>query len=146
MEGREAQARREQAEAQAAIRLQARRDAVRAEGHPDVSRVREAVAARYQQSLSYREFLAAEARRAAEQAQAEAEVAARKAKAVAEAQRQLLEEMEQWHEPSPKRERRDCLPSCRCWRWWSGLQRSRRGLQGVALPKGEAQKRIAQRR
>jgi uncharacterized RDD family membrane protein YckC len=101
MEGREAQARREQAEAQAAVRLQARRDALRAETHPDVSRVREAVAARYQQSLSYREFLAAEARRATEQAQAEAEVAARKAKAVAAAQQQLLEEMEQWAPPVP---------------------------------------------
>ena len=72
IEGREAQERREQAEAQAAIRLQARRDAVRAETHPDVSRVREAVAARYEQSLSYREFLAAEAQRATAQAQAEA--------------------------------------------------------------------------
>jgi uncharacterized RDD family membrane protein YckC len=101
IEGREAQERREQAEAQAAIRLQARRDAVRAETHPDVSRVREAVAARYEQSLSYREFLAAEAQRATAQAQAEAEVAARNAKAIAEAQRQLLEEMEQWPQPAP---------------------------------------------
>jgi len=101
IEGREAQERREQAEAQAAIRLQARRDAVRAETHPDVSRVREAVAARYEQSLSYREFLAAEAQRATAQAQAEAEVAARNAKAIAEAQRQLLEEMEQWAQPTP---------------------------------------------
>jgi uncharacterized RDD family membrane protein YckC len=86
-------------EGQAAMRLQAQRDAMRAEGHPDASRVRAAVAARYQESLSYREFLAAEARRAAEQAHAEAEVAARKAKAVAEAQRQLLDEMEQWKQP-----------------------------------------------
>ena len=100
-ENDEAQARREQAEAQAAIRLQARREAARSEGHPDVSRVREAVAARYQQSLSYREFLAAEAQRATAQAQAEAEVAARTAKAVAEAQRQLLEEIEQWNQPEP---------------------------------------------
>jgi uncharacterized RDD family membrane protein YckC len=100
-EGDEAQARREQAEAQAAIRLQARREAARAEGHPDASRVREAVAARYQQSLSYREFLAAEAQRATAQAQAEAEVAARTAKAVAEAQRQLLEEIAEWNQPSP---------------------------------------------
>ena len=104
MEGHEAQARREQAEAQAAIRLQARRDAARAETHPDVSRVREAVAARYQQSVSYREFLAAEAARATAQAQAEAEVAARNAKAIAEAQRQLLDEMEQWHAPAPSAE------------------------------------------
>jgi uncharacterized RDD family membrane protein YckC len=102
MEGREAQARREQAEAQAAIRLQARREAARAEGHPEVSRVREAVAARYQQSPSYHEFLAAEAQRATQQAQAEAEVAARKAQAVAAAQRQLLEEMEQWDQPAAR--------------------------------------------
>jgi len=94
----EVQARREQAEAQAAIRLQARRDATRAEEHPDASRVREAVAARYQQSPSYKEFLAAEAQRAIERAEAEAEVAARNAKAVGEAQRQLLEEIEQWNE------------------------------------------------
>jgi hypothetical protein len=106
-EGDEAQARREQAEVQAAIRLQARREAVRAEGHPDVSRVREAVAARYEQSLSYREFLAAEAQRATAQAQAEAEIAARNAKAVAEAQRQLLEEMEQWNQPAPSTAREE---------------------------------------
>ena len=86
-ESPEAQARREQAEAQAAIRLQARREAARAEGHPDPSRVREAVAARYEHSLSYKEFLAAEAQRATERAEAEAEVAARNAKAVAAAQR-----------------------------------------------------------
>lgn len=102
VEGREAQARREQAAAQAAVRVQARRDAARSEVRPDASRVRDAVAARYQQSLSYREFLAAEAQRAMEQAQAEAEIAARKAKAVAEAQRQLLEEIAQWNEPSEK--------------------------------------------
>jgi uncharacterized RDD family membrane protein YckC len=99
VEGLEAQARREQVEAQAAIRLQARREAARAEGHPDVSRVRDVVAARYQQSLSYHEFLAAEAQRAMHQAQAEAEVAARNARAVATAQRQLLEELEQLKEP-----------------------------------------------
>jgi hypothetical protein len=98
VESREVQERREQAEAQAAIRLQTRREAARAEGHPDASRVREAVAARYQQSLSYKEFLAIEAQRAIERAEAEAEVAARNAKAVAAAQRQLLEEIEQWNE------------------------------------------------
>jgi hypothetical protein len=98
VEGREAEARREQTAAQAAIRLQARRDAVRAEVHPDASRVREAVAARYQQSVSYREFLAAEAQRALEEAQAKAEVAARSATAVAEAQRELLREIEQWNQ------------------------------------------------
>src|SRR5665213_849417 len=57
-----------------------------------VSRVRDAVAARYKDSVTYREFLAQEAERALEQAQAEAEVAARKA----EAQMQLLEELQQW--------------------------------------------------
>jgi len=57
-----------------------------------VSRVRDAVAARYKDSVTYREFLAQEAERALEQAHAEAEVAARKA----EAQMQLLEELQQW--------------------------------------------------
>lgn len=60
------------------------------------SRVREAVAARYQSSVSYHEFLAQEAERALMQAQAEAEVAARNAEAMAEAQMKLLEELEQW--------------------------------------------------
>jgi uncharacterized RDD family membrane protein YckC len=62
------------------------------------SRIRDAVAARYEHSVSYREFLAAEAERAAQQAQAEAEIAARNAKAVAEAQMKLLEEIEQWQQ------------------------------------------------
>jgi len=61
------------------------------------TRVRDAVAARYEQSQSYREFLAAEAERALQQAQAEAEVAARNARAVAEAKMQLMEEIEQWN-------------------------------------------------
>ena len=101
LESREAQERREQIASQAAVRLQARRDAARAEVHPDASRVRDAVAARYRESLSYREALAAEAKRALEQAQAEAEIAARNAIAVAAAQRQLLEEIEQWNRPDP---------------------------------------------
>ncbi len=101
VEGREAQARREQAEEQAVIRVQARREAARAEGHPDASRVREAVAARYQQSLSYREFLAAESQRALDKAQAEAEVATRNAKAMAAAQRELLDEIAQWNQAEP---------------------------------------------
>ena len=99
VEGREARAKRQQTAVQAAIRLQAHCDAVRSDVHPDASRVRDAVAARYQQSVSYREFLAVEAQRALDQAQAEAEVAARSAKAVVEAQRQLLEEIEQWNQP-----------------------------------------------
>jgi len=61
------------------------------------ARVRDAVAARYEQSVSYREFLAAEAERALAQAQAEAEVATRNARAVAEAKMQLMEEIEQWN-------------------------------------------------
>jgi uncharacterized RDD family membrane protein YckC len=61
------------------------------------SRIREAVAARYQQTQSYREFLAAEAERALQQAQAEAEVAARNARAVADAKMQLMEELDQWN-------------------------------------------------
>ena len=61
------------------------------------ARVRDAVAARYQQSVSYREFLAVEAERALQQAQAEAEVATRNARAVAEAKIQLMEEIEQWN-------------------------------------------------
>ena len=61
------------------------------------TRVRDAVAARYQQSVSYREFLAVEADRAVQQAQAEAEVATRNARAVAEAKMQLMEEIEQWN-------------------------------------------------
>jgi uncharacterized RDD family membrane protein YckC len=98
VENREVQIKREQAAAQAAVRLQAQREGIRAEARPNASRVKEAVAAHYQQSLSYREFLAAEAQRAMEQAQAEAEVAARSAVAVADAQRKLLAEIEQWNQ------------------------------------------------
>jgi uncharacterized RDD family membrane protein YckC len=99
VEGLEAKARREQIAAQTAVRQQARLSAARDEVRPAASRVRDAVAARYQQSVSYREFLAAEAQRAMEQAQAEAEVAARNAKAVAAVQQQLLAEIEQWNQP-----------------------------------------------
>jgi uncharacterized RDD family membrane protein YckC len=60
-----------------------------------VASVRDAVRARYEKSQSYRDFLAAEAERAMQQAQAEAEVAARNAKAIADAQMQLLEELKQ---------------------------------------------------
>ena len=55
VEGGEEKARREQAEAQAAIRLQARREARGGRACAMPSRVREAVAARYQQSVSYKE-------------------------------------------------------------------------------------------
>jgi uncharacterized RDD family membrane protein YckC len=83
--------------AQAAVRLQARRDA--AASHTARPNVRDAVAARYQQTPSYQEFLAAEAERALQKARAEAEVAARNAVAVAEAQRLLLAEIELWNQP-----------------------------------------------
>ncbi len=80
----------------------AREEALREEharGERDARRgaanVRDAVKARYEKSQSYRDFLAAEAERAMQQAQAEAEVAARNAKAIAEAQMQLLEELKQ---------------------------------------------------
>ena len=71
-------------------RARADRDARRG-----ASTVRDAVRARYEKSQSYRDFLAAEAERAVQQAQAEAEVAARNAKAIADAQMQLLEELRQ---------------------------------------------------
>jgi hypothetical protein len=64
------------------------------------SRVRDAVAARYQNSVTYRDFLEQEAKRALEQAQAEAEVAARNVQAAAEAQILLLEELQQWEQPA----------------------------------------------
>jgi hypothetical protein len=85
------QAQRELALAQEQVRQQARKGS---------SRVKDVVAARYQESVSYREFLAAEARHAIEKAQAEAEVAARNAAAVAETQRQLLAEIEHWNQPA----------------------------------------------
>lgn len=70
------------------------------------SMVRDAVKARYERRESYREFLAAEAERAIQQAQAEADVAARNARAVAEAQMQLLEELDRFEliETGPRAE------------------------------------------
>jgi uncharacterized RDD family membrane protein YckC len=59
------------------------------------ARIAAAVAERYAQSQSYREFLAAEAERAIRQAEAAAEVAALSARAVVEAQNQLLFELDQ---------------------------------------------------
>jgi hypothetical protein len=65
-----------------------------------------AVAERYAHSQSYRDFLAAEAERAidqanraAEEAEATAHVAARSAQAIVFAQQQLLEELENWNSP-----------------------------------------------
>lgn len=73
------------------------------------ARVAAAVAERYAQSQSYRDFLAAEAERAIRQAEAAAEVAAINAQAVADAQYELLAELDQWNltppeaaEPEPK--------------------------------------------
>ena len=71
---------------------------------PGAARVREAVAALYQQSLSYHEYLAAEAERSMQQARAEAEIAARNAEAVEAAQTQLLEELRQWRQPAAEPE------------------------------------------
>ena len=84
-------------------RVEAAREEALREEHARVERdarrgvasVRDAVKARYEKSQSYRDFLAAEAERAVQQAQAEAEVAARNAKAIADAQMQLLEELQQ---------------------------------------------------
>ena len=67
----------------------------------NVSRVREAVTARYEKSLSYREYLAAEAEHALRQVQAEADVADRNARAMAAAQIQLLQGIEEWNQPEP---------------------------------------------
>lgn len=65
-------------------------------GRQGASRVRDAVAARYESSVSYREFLESETERALEQVQAAAQSAARGAQAVAEAQK-LMQELEQWN-------------------------------------------------
>ncbi|MGO4211284.1 hypothetical protein AB4043_10730 [Terriglobus sp. YAF25] len=62
-------------------------------------RVAEAVASRFAQQQSYRDYLQAEAEAAMQKARAEAEIAARNAAAIAQAQQQLLEELEQWDEP-----------------------------------------------
>jgi uncharacterized RDD family membrane protein YckC len=91
--------RRKRAQAGAAVAAPEAASATRP--RPGASRVREAVAARYRNSVSYREFLAQEAERALEQAQAEADIAAHKAQAMAEAQMQLMEELEQWNRPEP---------------------------------------------
>jgi uncharacterized RDD family membrane protein YckC len=65
------------------------------------NRIATAVAERYAQTQSYREFLAAEAARALEEANAKAEIAARNAQAMAAAQQQLLAEIDLWPEPEP---------------------------------------------
>ncbi len=66
------------------------------------SRIAAAVAERYAHSKSYRSFLAEEAERAIQQAEAAAEVAALNAQAVAQAQYELLETLDQYAaEPQP---------------------------------------------
>lgn len=60
--------------------------------------VASSVAARFAESVSYRDFLKEEAKAAVRQAEAAAEVALRNAAAVAAAQKQLLDEMQQWNE------------------------------------------------
>lgn len=93
--------RRRRSEAGAAEARQAEeRSAPRRDG---AARVRDTVAARFKDSVTYREFLAQEAERALQQAQAEAEVATRNARAVAEAQMQLLGELREWEAaPGPR--------------------------------------------
>ena len=59
------------------------------------------VAERYAQSISYRNFLAAEAERSVRQAEAAADVANINAKAIAYAQQQLLSDLEHW-DPDPE--------------------------------------------
>lgn len=66
------------------------------------ARVREAVAAQYESSVSYREFLASKTEQALEQVQVAAESAARGAQAVAEAQ-MLIEELELWNRTESSR-------------------------------------------
>ena len=63
--------------------------------HARATRIAATVAQRYANSPSYREFLAAEAERASQQAQAAAHIAALNAQAVAEAQQRLLASFEQ---------------------------------------------------
>ena len=63
------------------------------------NRIASAVAERYAQTQTYRDFLAAEASRAIEAANAAAEIAARNAEAVTVAQQQLLAELENWIPP-----------------------------------------------
>ncbi|MGI4757361.1 MAG: RDD family protein [Janthinobacterium lividum] len=64
----------------------------------------DSVAARFAESMSYRDFLQAEAQASIRQAEAAAEVARRNAAAVAAAQTQLLTELEQWGEQQTTQE------------------------------------------
>jgi hypothetical protein len=60
------------------------------------NRVADQVAARFAQSLSYRDFLQQEAEQAIRQAEAAAEVARRSAEAIAAAQQKLIDEIREW--------------------------------------------------
>jgi len=66
-----------------------------------------AVAARYAQAQSYRDFLAAEAEAALRRAEAAAEIAARNAEAIAAAQQELLRDIAQWNAASSTAEEPD---------------------------------------
>ncbi len=63
-----------------------------------------AVAERFAQSPSYRTYLAAEAERSVQQAQAAASIATINAQAIAMAQQQLLEDLDQWSWPETDRQ------------------------------------------
>ncbi len=78
---------------------------------PRAARIAAAVAERYAHSQSYRAFLAAEAERAIQEAQAAAEVAARSAQAIADAQNELLAELDQWELTPPASPSLSTLPS-----------------------------------
>jgi hypothetical protein len=70
-------------------------------GNSRANRIAAAVAERYAHSTTYREFLAAEAERAIDEANATAEIAARNAEAVTAVQQQLLAELDLWDDPTP---------------------------------------------
>lgn len=89
--------RKAQAQVERAARREIQRTITERPSQRGTSRVRDAVAARYESSVSYREFLASEAERALEQVQAAAESAALGAQAVAEAQK-MMQELEQWNQ------------------------------------------------
>lgn len=87
-------------------RLATAQPALPMEGMPSSRgrRVSDSVAARFAGSVSYRDFLQAEAETAIRRAEAKAEVARRNAEAVAASQQQLLSEIEQWNEQELKPE------------------------------------------
>jgi len=96
--------RNRKAQAQSAAKREMQAAAAeRQSGKTGAARVREAVAARYESSVSYREFLASETERALERVQAAAEIAARGAQAAAEAQMRMMQEMEQWNRAEKER-------------------------------------------